>query len=207
MGKSLNWYVIPKDIIHDQSKQLCFNWEFQDDEEEIEEAVFNQVVDVKDREIVKHKDESMVDYFTRKTEHQKHRSRLLYKHLYDDKALPMWCPKCHLFAHGIYNSPLILAHKDVHHSYSNPMLNSKWDVGSFYLGSSLTDFARLFRDDQLVREIDTDNINRALETIKELGEPRRKSDKDACSETIEVLSFLKEWTCKDDVIVLMVDEV
>lgn len=108
--------------------------------------------------------------------------------------------------HTFYDNPLLLAKEDVHNSYSNPIWGSKWNIKDLYLGNSDTDFARRFRDDHLIREIVEDDVDNALESIADLGEPLRRSDKEAHEETMSILNWLKVWTSKDDVIVVMADE-
>lgn len=39
MGRDLHWYVIPRQILHDKTKPLCYNWECQPDNHEFTEYV------------------------------------------------------------------------------------------------------------------------------------------------------------------------
>jgi hypothetical protein len=188
MGRSINFYIVPKNIPHDTTKQLCFSWEFQDDECEIEidicwKLMPNVILD----KAAKHK--------------------LLYENLYGyDIDVCHWCPKCFMFANGLYSSPVLLASECISHSYSNGIWNSKWNIKDLWLGSSSSSFVNLFRNDYLYREICSDDIRIAFETIEDLGEPLRISDKEACEETLRVLNFLREWTSNENVYVILEDE-
>lgn len=188
MGRSLNFYVVPKNIPHDTSKQLCFSWEFQDDEREIEDDVCWKLMP-----------NVILDKATRYT--------LLLQNLYGyDIDTSHWCPKCLMFAIGLHASPVLLASECCSHSYSSPVWGSKWNIKDLWLGSSNSPFVNLFRDECLYREISRDDVRNAFSTIKDLGEPLRKSDKDVCEETLRILNFLQEWTDKDDVHVILEDE-
>lgn len=204
MGRSISWYVLPRVITHDVSKKLCFNWEFQDDDDVIAEQLIERLVGLSF--IERKPGETLVEYFNRRETKNKEQDGLCYDYLHTDKHLDEWCPKCHLFATRVYDSPLIIAKKDIHHSYSNKIWSSKYNVKDLYLGSSNTDFARRFQDDLLIREIDHNDVERASETIAEYGQPMRQSDKEAYKETMDILEFLKPWTLDASVVVIIKDE-
>lgn len=209
MGRALSWYIVPKNIEHNKTKNLCLDYEFQGDEEDVKAEVYEKVTgksplfDYKYNENETHK-----EYYERKTDFEYNVSNVAwdYLHDYDDKHKDEWCPKCHMFANGLYGASAVLAKTSIHHSYSSPYWRSRWSIKDMYLGSSDTEFVRLFRDDYYYREITTDDVERALEEVKHLGTPKRNSDIEACEETTSVLNFLKYWTEKDDVIVIMEDE-
>jgi len=188
MGRSINFYVVPKNIPHDTAKQLCFSWEFQDDEREIENDICHELMP-----------NVILDKDTRYT--------LLLENLYGyDIDTSHWCPKCFMFANGLHLSPVLLASDSISHSYSNGIWNSKWNIKDLWLGSSNSPFVNLFRNDYLYREICSENVRDAFETIAELGEPLRMSDKEACEETLRVLNFLDEWISNENVYVILEDE-
>lgn len=188
MGRSIDFYIVPKHISHDTSKKLCFSWEFQDDEHEMETDICWKLMP-----------NTILDKATRCT--------LLLNNLYGyDIDTSHWCPKCLMFANGLHSSPVLLASESCSHSYSNPIWNSKWNIKDLWLGSSNTSFVNLFRDEHLYREIFLDDVLDAFKTIEALGQPLRKSDKNACDETLRLLRFLREWTEKDDVHVILEDE-
>jgi hypothetical protein len=75
------------------------------------------------------------------------------------------------------------------------------------IGSPYTSFTNLFRSDMLYRDIDADDVQKTYIYLRTLGEPLREFDKEACAETYEVLAFLDKWTSRDDVRVVIQDEV
>lgn len=117
-----------------------------------------------------------------------------------------WCAKCHMFVRGIYDNPLVIAHEHIGHSYSSPYWWSKWNIKDMYLGSADDEFVRLFNPQIHYGVIDNEDVRNAIEKVADLGEPLRTSDKEACEETMRVLNFLDEWTQKEDVFVIMEDE-
>ena len=211
MGRSMNWYVIPKETLHDNTKHFCFNWEFQPDEEDVDEEVYyraissDKVDDVNENEDRKN---DLVSYFKKKKQEQEKRSKVLYENMYntDNDLKSKWCPKCFMFAEGLHSSELLVAEEDVNHSYGNPIWDSLWNIKDLWIGSSDTPFVRKFRNDTMYREITREDVSIALGTINDLGEPMRNSDKQACEETLHILNFLKKWTDKDDTIVILEDE-
>lgn len=196
MGRSINFYVLPRNVEHDTSKEFCFNWEFQPDEEDVEDEICKQVLGVDE---VSYR----IDRHTR--------VNVLYNNLNsfdkEEEIKQKWCPKCFMYADGFYSSELIVATENVNHSYSNPIWNSKWNIKDLYIGSSDTLFINKFRNDKLYREVSEWDVERALENIADLGEPLRNSDKEACAETMDILRFLKSWVEKgNDYIVIVEDE-
>lgn len=205
MGRDLNWYVIPKNIEHDKTKKLCMDWEFQEDEEDVSNGIYAKATGKNPyREF---ENESIITYLKRKKEEVTIVSDIVYEYLWSGTYDKDWCPKCQMFAKGLFQSSLLIADAHVGHSYSNPYWMSKWSIKDLYMGSSGTPFVNLFRSDSNYREIDSDDVESALETIESLGKPLRKSDIDACEETMEVLAFLKKWTADENVIVIMDDEI
>jgi hypothetical protein len=188
MGRSIDFYVIPKNIPHDTSKKLCFLWEFQDDEVEMETDICLKLMP-----------NVIPDKATR--------CKMLLENVYGyDIDTSHWCPKCLMFAKDLHLSTVLLASECCSHSYSNPIWNSKWNIKNLWLGSSNTPVVNLFRNECLYREICLDNVLDAFETIDALGEPLRTTDKNACEETLRILKFLQEWTANDDVHVILKDE-
>jgi hypothetical protein len=207
MGRDLNWYVIPRNIEHDTSKPLCLGWEFQKDEEEVRADIYEKVTGKSaDFDYVQHEGESSTDYWKRKTKHNEEVQRIPGDYIWGDEKKNDWCPKCMMFARGFFENPIVVHSYDIHHSYSNPCWGSDWNIKGLYIGSSSGDFARLFRNDCMYREIDNNDVKRAKEWINQLGEPRRTSDKESHEETMDVLSFLEKWTTDGQYRVIMDDE-
>ena len=87
----MNFYVIPKDTTHDKTKSLCFEWEFQPDEEDVEDSVYERIVKNSNSE----------------SNYEQSRRDVLYENLYDEKLNgEKWCPKCYMYAEGFFSSSL-----------------------------------------------------------------------------------------------------
>jgi len=181
MGRDLEWYVLDAKEWgkHDSTKKFCFQWEAQPDEQDVQSDLASRI--------------------------EKCESKI-WSYIHDREHASLWCPTCITFAKGLYDSPFIKARKHVHHSYSNPIWSSEWNIKNMYLGSCRTPFIRQFRQNNMYSEIEKRNITYSLERLEELGEPKRTSDKEACQETMEVLEFLKNWTAHPDVVVVFEDE-
>lgn len=209
MGRDLSWYVIPKNIEHDKTKKICLDYEFQGDEEDVKAEVYEKVTGESPLFDYEHREgETTREYYARKNAFEDNVDKIVYEYIndWDEKHKDEWCPKCHMFAKGLYAASVVLAETSIHHSYSSLYWRSKWNIKDMYLGSSETEFVRLFRDDYYYREITSYDVERAIEQIKDLGVPKRNSDIEACDETMSVLNFLKQWTEREDVIVIMEDE-
>lgn len=170
MGRDLHWFIIQRDnIVHDDTKNLCFGWDFQPDESEVITEVVEKVGI----------NES-------------------YNVLYKNDKNSDWCPKCHMFANGLFDSPLVEDRYHVGHCYTNPIWRSSWNVRQNLLGSFTTPFAILFRPGFMYREVVQEDINNAKFSMRMRGDPLRTSDKEARDETHEILDFLEPWTSHPD---------
>ena len=119
-----------------------------------------------------------------------------------------WCPKCHMFACGLdEESPLVVAHYHVGHSYSNSIWMSDWSIRNVLIGSYYTPFAELFRRDMMYMEITEKDVRDARFRIEIDREPLRTSDKEAKEEAEMILDKLTPWTTRaDEYIVIMRNE-
>lgn len=208
MGRDLNWYVIPRDIEHDPNKRICLNWEFQKDEDEVNSEIYEKVVGSDGEFELKRRDsETITEFFKRKQAHNDVVLKVVHDYVWSDDHKDEWCPKCDMFAKGLYESPLIVSDMHIGHSYSNQYWWSKWNIKDLYMGSSQTPFVNLFRNENTYREIEHEEVERAIEQMNELGTPLRTSDIEACDETMEVLEWLKIWTADEKYIVIMDDEI
>ena len=185
MGRSLRWHVLRGDIKHDASKHFCFDWEFQDDKDEVLEQVHDAMCSMKSDD---DRRASPLSYNEKQTE--KWNS---YIDATSEDSVCKWCPKCLMYAVGIYSASVQLDSFDISHSYSNPIWESEWNVRSFHMGSSDTDFVRRFRNDNMYREILPEDVRDLRRRLASLGTPMRKSDREACREAESLLSFLEKW--------------
>jgi hypothetical protein len=190
MGRDIYWYAMQKTYEHDPSKSICIDLEY-----ELEHCtdVYNKIYDKY------HTDES---------------EDLFLKHINKDKLgesyywelTNKWCPKCHLYVHGLFHSPLLIDEHHIQHSYSNPIWSSDWNVRDTYMGSSRTDFIRHFSKDRLYREITIAEFEDVVERYNKIGKPIRDSDREAFEEAQDVFEFIRKWIYKDDVRVVISDE-
>lgn len=207
MGRDLYWYVITRDIEHDKTKEICLDYEFQGDEEDVKSEVYEKITnesalfDYKPKET-----ETMKEFFQRKKDFEQNIFNINYDYKYHEKHREKWCPKCHMFANGLYDCLALIDTMHIGHSYSSLYWRSKWNIQDMYIGTSNTQFINLFRNDYLYREITHDDVVSAINEVKKLGTPLRNSDIEACQETMDVLNFLEKWTKHDNYRVIMEDE-
>jgi hypothetical protein len=207
MGRDLNWYVIPRDYKHDTSKQMCLNWEFQGDEEDVNNEIYEKATSESSQfDYMRVEGETHHEYFNRRDAFHAKVKDVVYDYKWEKSHKEEWCPTCLMFARGMYDNAMIIADEHIGHSYSNPCWSSAWNIKDLYLGSSHTSFVKLFRNDNMYREITQDDVEHAVKSIQELGKPLRNSDIETCEETMRVLEFLKKWTADPKVIVIMEDE-
>ena len=191
MGRDLSWYIIPKTLAHDSSKPVCLHLEFEPEKDDKGDLLYTH-------------------FYPEDGSHDKKRQTLCqdleYTHIEDTNA--EWCSLSHLYMNGgLYFSKLVLEKYDVQHKYSNPIWNSDWNIKGFYMGSSTTPFLRKFNQNHhMYREINAYDIANVVKHLERLGDPVRTSDKMALEETMEVLRFLKKWVERDDVRMVMQDE-
>ena len=116
MGRDISWYVFPKVCEHDTSKPLCLNIEFEPESDEKNELIYYHF----------HPEH---DYTTKYENNiQTDIRNIAFDYMYSEEKKDEWCPLCKLYMTGVYNSPLVLAHHHIRHSYSNPIWNSDWNV-------------------------------------------------------------------------------
>ena len=186
MGRDLSWYVIPKNVFleHDTAK-FCVDLEFEPKHDEL-------------RGILAAKLGASVPWFYQAV--QKEQDDILNGNSH------LWCPKCILFTHGLYDLPELLASKHISHSYSDPIWISDWNIKGMYMGCDTTEFCRRFSRNNMYNEIRKDDVERASRSLRDLGEPIRTPDKEAREESLEVLEFIEKFMNDDDVVVIFQDE-
>jgi hypothetical protein len=193
MGRSLSWYVVKLPKEHDKTQPICLDLEFEPEKDDFDtkfrlyQIVCPEIVDVP---------ENLAQY--------KEMSKVWHTYKYNKKD--QWCQKCLFYNSGIYGSDCIIDSIDIHHSYSNKIWWSEWNVRDMYLGSDRTDLMRRFSSEHLYREVLDVDIMDAYQKLERLGDPIRKSDVEAKEETIQVLEFLKQYMDRDDVCLIMQDE-
>lgn len=214
MGRTLEFYVLKKHMEHDTTREICLNLECEPDDYDLKELLY--IHEYGDDDCVNCVgDEKKFTNYLKKTpeEHKEIRKKkddLIIKYVCgsDEEELNrIWCPKCKIFTQGFYKSHYAIDMRSVSHSYSNPIWESKFNIQNIYLGCFHTDFVKLFRDDKCYRETCKEDIERSYRYIHQYGEPEDEVDKEAYEETLEILDFFKSWSDRNDVILIVEDEI
>lgn len=103
-----------------------------------------------------------------------------------------WCPRCHMFANGLYDSLAVIASQYFSHSYSNPIWSSDWHFYKMRPGKVHTDFCNRFDSERMYREIGHSDIQGMKEDLIKYGKTYRKYDLEAIQETQRVIKFCEE---------------
>lgn len=207
MGRDLYWYVLPRAIEHETSKELCFQYEYEEDENVVISHVYEKVTgECSDFDFTQQEGESRAQFFERMKQHKNKVDTIAYEYKWDDEHKDKWCAKCSMFANGIFQNRIIIDKAHIGHSYSSPYWASSWSIRNFVLGTSQSKFVSLFKNDHMYSEVTQYYVQWAKEQLEELGDPLRQSDKEAYEETMIVINFLDKWTRNADVIVIMDDE-
>jgi hypothetical protein len=209
MGRTIDFYVVKKELAHDKSKSLCFDLEFEPDTWDLENKLAvheygESILDVTSGCAIE--DSGSLIKKTNKLFTLKRDLYVQYVYDWHGNHAHLWCPKCKLFAQGFYKSEYVVDSYTVSHSYSNPIWYSKFNIKDLCIGKSNTEFVNLFEDHHFYREIDKYEIKMARRHIESLGEPLRYKDQDAHLETMEVLAFLDKWVDNPDVRLIIRDD-
>jgi hypothetical protein len=109
-----------------------------------------------------------------------------------------WCPKCALFAYDFEESPHLVAHHNIHHSYSNDIWMSRYFIKYLGIGSSNTEFEfeEEYRRGYTVYEWTLEHVTEALDKLKS---PQDENEVDICAyeESVNILQFAKEALTKE----------
>ncbi len=208
MGRDMYWYILPKTLEHDTTKKLCFQYEFQEDDEIVISQVYERMTNESSQFDFKNIDEeeSCKMLHERIVNFRNNVEQTAFEYMCNDDAKELWCPKCSMFANGISSSGLVMNKIHIRHSYSNSYWTSSWNIQNLFLGTSYSSFICLFKNDCMLKEVTQYHVQLARKQIEYLGAPLRTSDKEACEETKQVLDFLDKWIQNEDVIVIMEDE-
>lgn len=101
MGRTLEWFVVLRDAHHEPEKELCFGWEFQDDEDVMDDQISDKTSS----------------------------NLAIYEVLHEEPHKSKWCPKCRMFYDGLDENHLVVASMSVYHSscsYSNWCIEDMW---------------------------------------------------------------------------------
>lgn len=186
MGRYLSFYIVEQDIEHQKiHDNVCFDLEYQLDNEELIDTIEKKLV---------HNNTSAQD--KRKHIENEYIGNINKHNL---------CPKCKMFMIGICGDVTVDS-LHIRHSYSNPIWSSDYNIKDLSLGTSRSEFVRLFRTDSSYFEIFAHHIERGYAYINDLGTPRTETDKEAFDETIRILHFLERWVNNEKVHVILEDD-
>lgn len=181
------WFIVPKVIEHDNTKPMCLELECEPKNDGVKVMIYEKI----NGKVTITKNGCLCQVAQD------------YKR---GKKKEEWCPACHMYLEGLHDSSLVIADKEVSHSYFNPILDSRFDVQRLYLGSDKTEFARRFSRNRRYREISALDVERAFECIEQMGACVRRSDQDAKDEALRVLEFLKRFNDDDSVRMIIADD-
>lgn len=123
------------------------------------------------------------------------------------KVDPEWCERCAMFAEATFPKFWIVDSIGFHHSYSNPIIQSKWYFYNIFMGSSHTDFCNRFNPDHGYREVSMSDINFTEYQYEQFGTAYRSIDREAIQETKEVMDFCKKWLNQENIKVIYVKDI
>lgn len=204
MGRDLALYVLSRNIEHDKTK-MCIDLEFEPEKDEIDELIYRCInPDEKEPERTNDFNMNIIKRIKRNEVIQE--CTYKYVNSYVKEDILKWCPKCCMYARGLYISNLydcsiVKTSINIGHSYSNPIWNSKWNIKDLYIGDSMTDFCKRFESKWMYREITADEFKKTKDYIAYLGEPIRTSDKDAYNETLDIFDFIEKNLDPDNIII------
>jgi hypothetical protein len=157
MGRDLNWYVLPTTIEHATTKELCFQYEYEEDANVVKSNIYEKVTGKNSEfDYVQQEGESATEFCRRRKQHNDEVDEIVFD--YDDEHKDKWCPKCSMFANGLYANGLLIDQAHIGHSYSSPYWSSSWSIRNFLLGTSQSRFVSLFKNDHMYREVTQDYV-------------------------------------------------
>ena len=208
MGRSLSFYAIDVNFPHEPHK-MCINLEFQLEDDELEERLYDHLHSEDPKGPEGPKDYSY--YSCRRANIGK---------CWDEKggqANKNWCSRCHMFAHGLYYSsnrdnkyfysnPAIQDSIDVNHSYGDPIWRSDWHFYGLYPGEDHNDWIIRFDPKYMYRMIRLCDIERMKSNLVAHGKAYRTPDVEAIEETQKVIQFCESYISKPNTTVIYSSE-
>ena len=201
MGRSLQFYVVNTNIQHDKSCKICLDLECQPEFDELISKLFEYSP-------IYHEYEEYTKEFdkAKDTYYKENNCNIFNKDECKYKINPDWCPRCHMFADGLYKSKAVLASIDFDHSYSNSIWKSDWHFYNMYPGKSHSDFCNRFNRDKMYREISHEDIKSLQYTLNTNGKAYRTPDLEAVEETEQVIKFCEKYLDQEDSIIIYSSE-
>ena len=191
MGRDLAFYVVNTNISHDKTCKICMNYEFELSYDELQQGLYEFLNPGKSEwnDIEKYKEIQKNIKLVLDQNPLLIYNKSNYKYEYNTD----WCPRCHMFANGLYNTKALIKSINFHHSYSNNIWLSDWHFYNMHPGKNHSDFCNRFDSKKMYREISHDDIKSIKYNIDTCGKPYRTIDIEALNETKGVLAFCEKW--------------
>lgn len=188
MGRDLQFYVVNTNIQHDKSCKICLDFECEPEFDELKRTLF-------EHSPIYHEYEEYTKEFDKAEEkyYNENNCTIFYKEECQYKINPNWCPRCHMFADGLYKSKAVLASIHFGNSYGNSIWKSDWHFYNMYPGKSHSDFCNRFNRDKMYREISREDIERLKNSLNANGKAYRTADLEAVEETEQVIKFCEKY--------------
>jgi hypothetical protein len=194
MGRSLHWYIIPKQIDHDKTKEICLDLEFEPDLDL--DSIFDKLYLIKNPNFIE-------DY-----ESEKKKKDLYFDLIVDKENNCNCCQKCLMYLSGLYDSSLVINSYNISYCYSNNIWGSNWHISnySFNNGNRKSDLIKRFDKKHMYSEISFNDLNDNFNHLNSLGDPIRTIDKKAFDETLAILNFMKQYIYNREYIIIFEDD-
>ena len=167
----MSFYAVKRNVPHEPSRLICLNWEC--------EPSYSDLTHELD------------EHLQQKDARKKH--QVYVYNLEIVQVNPEWCPRCAMFADGLYHSKVVADKIEFGHSYSNPIWRSDWHFYNMYPGNAHTDFVNRFEQNRLYREILQNDVDELKRGLVKCGKAYRKVDLEATDETESVVEFCERW--------------
>jgi hypothetical protein len=178
MGRSLSLYAVSNVMVHDKSKRICLDWEYEREPDEMKYELKKKGLDFPEEDDI---------------------------YPYTDGS---WCPSCAIFApQGLHRqNTLVRAYESWSHSYGNTIWSSDWHFYNMHPGSSHSDLVNKFKSDNMYSQIDVSDIEYMERKKLGFGEARCTSDRTAVDETQQFITFSNKWLQEPDTTVIYKSE-
>lgn len=194
MGRSLSFYAVNTNIPHDISCKICLDLEYEPTHETLKDILYKHLY--KDAEELQEKINTCWE---------NNQLRNYKTCMFDINT--EWCPRCFMFAHGLYDSKAVIASKYFSHSYSNPIWCSDWHFYNMHPGKHHSDFVNRFDSEKMYREIDISDVEDMTKNLSKYGKAYRECDLEAIEETNRVIKFCEEHLGNPEITIIYQKEV
>lgn len=100
------------------------------------------------------------------------------------------CSKCHWFGARWQDTEYVKDSLYISHAYSDPLLSSEWYIENLGIGTGGPSYSQ---EAGPVRRIVGEDVKDCIARTRDLAEPLRDWDREACEETMGALRTFGEW--------------